>query len=123
MTNRDEPAGEVLRWYNQRGEYSQNRIKELKIGFGMERMPCGQFEANEVFFRIGVLVYNLDRLFVLKTLDSSWHRHQVQTMRWKLYGATGKVVFHGGTLWLQVKRHMRGLFAAVRLRSWRFAVG
>jgi hypothetical protein len=24
----------------------------------MERMPCGQFEANVVFFRIGVLAYN-----------------------------------------------------------------
>jgi len=77
VTSRDEPAEEVLRWYNQRGEYSEDRIKELKIGLGMERMPCRQFEANEVFFRIGVLSYNLGRLFVLKTLDSSWHRHQV----------------------------------------------
>jgi hypothetical protein len=25
----------------------------LKIGFGMERMPCEQFAANAVFFRIG----------------------------------------------------------------------
>ena len=123
VTNRDESAEEVLWWYNQRGEYSENRIKELKIGFGMERMPCGQFEANAVFFRIGVLAYNLGRLFVLKTLDSSWHRHQVQTLRWKLYGTAGKVVFHGGALWLKVKRHMRELFAGIRLRSWRFAVG
>lgn len=122
-TNRDEPAEEVLRWYNQRGEYSENRIKELKIGFGMERMPCGQFEANAVFFRIGVLAYNLGRLFVLKTLDSSWHRHQAQTLRWKLYGTAGKVVFHGGALWLKVRRHMRKLFASIRVQSWRFAVG
>jgi hypothetical protein len=35
------------------------RIKELKPGFGMERMPCGQFSANAVFFRLGVLAYNL----------------------------------------------------------------
>jgi hypothetical protein len=119
VTNRDESAEEVLRWYNQQGEYSENRIKELiKIGFGMKRMPCGQFEANTVFFRIGVLAYNLGRLFVLKMLDSSWHRHQVQTLRWKLYGTADKVVFHGGALWLKVKRHMRELFAAIRLRSW-----
>jgi hypothetical protein len=32
----------------------------------MERMPCGQFGANAVFFRIGVLAYNHGRLFVLK---------------------------------------------------------
>ena len=48
-------SAEVVQWYNQRGQCSENRIKELKIGFGMERMPCGQFGANAVFFRIGVL--------------------------------------------------------------------
>jgi len=78
-TNRTEDAAKVVQWHNQRGECSENRIKDLKIGFGMERMPCGQFEANAVFFRIGVLAYNVGRLFVLKALDSSWHRHQVQT--------------------------------------------
>ena len=68
-SNREGSAEEVVKWYNQRGECSENRIKELKIGFGMERMPCGQFEANAVFFRIGILAYNVGRLFILSTLD------------------------------------------------------
>lgn len=58
----------------------------------MERLPCGRFEANAVFFRIGVLAYNIGRLFVLKTLDKSWHRYQVQSLRWKLYATAGKIV-------------------------------
>jgi len=49
-------------------------------------MQCGQFEAIAVFFRIGVLAYNIGRLFILSTLDASWRRHQVRTLRWKLYG-------------------------------------
>jgi len=120
-TNRHESAEEVVKWYNQRGECSENRIKELKIGFGMERMPCGQFEANAVFFRIGVLAYNIGRLFILRTLDESWHRHQVQTLRWKLYGTAGKIVFHGRAVYLKVSRSLQNLFAQVRLRSWEFA--
>ena len=84
-------------------------------------MPCGQFEANAVFFRIGVLAYNVGRLFVFKTLDVSWHRHQVQTLRWRLYETAGKVVFRGGSIWLKVRRHVRGLFAEIRARSWQFA--
>jgi len=120
-TNRHKSAEEVVKWYNQRGECSENRIKELKIGFGMERMPCGQFEANAVFFRIGVLAYNIGRLFILKTLDESWHRHQVQTLRWKLYGTAGKIVFHGRVVYLKVSRSLQNLFAQVRLRSWEFA--
>ena len=122
-TNRTEDVKQVIQWYNQRGQCSENRIKELKIGFGMERMPCGQFEANAVFFRIGVLAYNVGRLFVLKTLDKSWHRHQVQTLRWKLYETAGKVVFHGGDIWLKVRRHFLPLFSQIRLESWRFATG
>jgi len=120
-TNRREPAEEVVKWYNQRGECSENRIKELKIGFGMERMPCGQFEANAVFFRIGVLAYNIGRLFILRILDESWHRHQVQTLRWKLYGTAGKIVFHGRAVYLKVSRSLQNLFVQVRLRSWEFA--
>jgi hypothetical protein len=45
-SNRVESAADILIWYRQRGEVSENGIKELKIGFGMERMPCGQFSAN-----------------------------------------------------------------------------
>ena len=38
-TNRTESTEQVVTWYNQRGDCSENRIKELKIGFGMQRMP------------------------------------------------------------------------------------
>lgn len=122
-TNRVEDIEQVVKWYNQRGQCSENRIKELKIGFGMERMPCGQFEANAVFFRIGVLAYNVGRLFVLKALDASWHRHQVQTLRWKLYETAGKIVFHGREVWLKVRHHLRSLFMQVRTKTWEFANG
>jgi hypothetical protein len=120
-TNRHESAEEVVKWYNQRGECSENRIKDLNIGFGMERMACGEFRANAVFFRIGILAYNIGRLFVRSTLDESWHRHQVQTLPWKLYGTAGKIVFHGRCVYLKVSRRLQELFARVRLRSWEFS--
>jgi len=128
-TNKIESSEEVVTWYNQRGDRSENRIKELKIGFGMERMPCGQCEANAVFFRIGVLAYNLYRLFLLKILSTSWHRHQVQTIRWRLYQTrlpsggqvAGKIVFHEGQVFLKVRRHFSPLFADIRLRIWEFS--
>ena len=64
-TNLDWPKDVVVKWYDARGEYSENRIKELKIGFSMERMPSSYFKANAVFFRIGCLAYNLFRIFQL----------------------------------------------------------
>jgi hypothetical protein len=120
-TNRTESAEDAVKWYHQRGECSENRIKELKIGFGMERMPCGHLEANAMFFRIGTLAYNLFRLFTLKVLSPSWHRHQVQTVRWRLYQIAGKIVFHGGQVFLKVRRGLCHLFADIRFRIWEFA--
>ena len=120
-TNRADSSEDVIGWYNQRGEHSENRIKELKIGFGMERMPCGQFEANAVFFKIGILAYNLFRLFVLKVLDKSWHRHQVQTIRWRLYHIAGKIVYHQNQIFLKLHRRFFNLFNDIRLRIWEFA--
>ena len=37
-TNHKETPEWIVDWYNQRGETSENRIKEWKTGFGMERM-------------------------------------------------------------------------------------
>jgi hypothetical protein len=120
-TNMDGSAEEALKWYNQRGDCSENRIKDLKIGFGMERMPCGQTNANAVFFTIGALSYNLYRLFLMKTLDKPWHRCQVQTIRWRLYQIAGKIVDHSNRIFLKVRRSYYNLFAAIRLKTWEFA--
>jgi len=114
-------AEDVLGWYNQRGDCSENRIKDLKIGFGMERMPCGQTYANAVFFRIGTLAYNIYRLFLMKALDESWRKHQIQTVRWRLYQTAGKIVDHSNSVFLKVRRDYYNLFAKIRLRIWEFA--
>lgn len=120
-TNKGGSSEEALKWYNQRGNSSENRIKDLKIGFGMERMPCGQTNANAVFFRIGALSYNIYRLFLMKTLDRSWRKHQVQTIRWRIYQIAGKVVDHSNRIFLKVRRNYYNLFAAIRLKTWEFA--
>lgn len=120
-TNMDGPAEEALKWYNQRGDCSENRIKDLKIGFGMERMPCGQTNANAVFFTIGALSYNIYRLFLMNTLDKPWHSCQVQTIRWRLYQIAGKIVDHSNRIFLKVRRSYYNLFAAIRLKTWEFA--
>jgi hypothetical protein len=121
-TNRTEAAEWVLDWYNQRCDCSENRIKDLKIGFGMERMPCGQLKANAVFFRIGVIAYNLYKLFVMKVLDKEWRKFQVQSVRWKLYQTAGKVVFHAGRVYLKISGEAHELFARIRQKSWEFVM-
>ena len=43
-------------------------------------MPCGDFGANAVFFRLGALAYNLFVLFKLLALSVEWRRYRVQTL-------------------------------------------
>lgn len=113
-SNRVDSAAATLEWYAQRGEASENRIKELKLGFGMERMPCGQRTANAVFFRLGVLAYNLFQGFKHWALEKEWRHHQVQTLRWRLYQTAGKVVRHAGQVYLKVRDSVIDLFEGIR---------
>ncbi len=80
-----------------------------------------QYEANAVFFRIGSLIHNLFRLLLSKNLALSWHRHLVQTIRWRLYQTAGKIVFHGGQVFVKVQRGLCQLLTDIRLSIWEFA--
>jgi hypothetical protein len=119
----DGSAEDVVAWYNLRGECSENRIKELKLGLGMERMPCGDFAGNAAFFRIGVIAYNLFVMFKFASLPWEWRRYQLATVRWKLYQTAGKVVYHGNRQWLKVRRCWLGLFGGIRGRTYAFCFG
>ena len=107
--------------YRNCGEVSQNGIKDLKIDFGMERMPCGQFEANAAFFRIGVIAHNLFVLFKHSVLGGDWQRHRVVTVRWRLFHPPGKVVRHARKLVLKIAAEFVELFQDIRCKSYQLA--
>jgi hypothetical protein len=116
-SNREnEDAATTMEWYSKRGDHSENRIKDLKIGFGMDYMPCGTFKANAVFFSIGVLTYNLYLGFRSTALGNGWERSQVQTVRWRLFQTAGKIVRHGRRLYLKISAAMLDTFSAIRER-------
>lgn len=112
----DEDAAATMEWYSKRGDTSENRIKDLKIGFGMEYVPCGSFQANAVFFAVGALTYNLYLGFRSQALGSGWERSQVQTVRWRLFQTAGKIVRHGRRMFLKISAAMLDMFAAIRER-------
>src|SRR4030043_2078956 len=88
-------TGDVLEWHNQRGQ-AETFNKEVKNGIGMERMPCGQSYANAVFFRIGVLAYNLFIGFKRLSCPESWMKQTIGTFRWKMVQVAGRIVKHAG---------------------------
>jgi Transposase DDE domain group 1 len=79
-------------------------------------VSCGSFQANAIFFAIGVLTYNLYLGFRSRALGSGWERSQVQTVRWRLYQTGAKIVRHGRQMFLKVGAAMLDMFAAIRER-------
>jgi hypothetical protein len=114
---------EVLEWHNGRGQ-AENFTKELKIGFGMERMPCGQSYANAVFFRIGILAYNLFIGFKRLCCPESWVKQTIATFRWKVVQVAGRIVKHAGevVLKLMIDLEKLGLFQGIRKKSFELSV-
>jgi hypothetical protein len=86
--------GNVIRWYDQRAEHSENWIKELRLGFGANRLPCGDFDANALYFAICTLAYSLFALMRM-LLPAQGEACRATTIRWRLYALAGKVVRHG----------------------------
>jgi hypothetical protein len=114
---------EVLKWHNQRGQ-AENFNKELKIGVGMERMPCGQTHANAVFFRIGVIAYNLFVGFKRLSCPESWAKHTIATFRWKMVQVAGRIVKHAGevVLKLMIDLEKLELFKGIRRKSFELSL-
>jgi hypothetical protein len=114
---------EVLRWHNQRGQ-PENFNKELKIGLGMEGMPCGQTYANAVFFRIGVIAYNLFIGFKRLSCPESWMKQTIATFRWKMVQVAGRIVKHAGktVLKLMIDLEKLELFKEIRHKSFELSL-
>lgn len=119
----EKDSKEVLEWHNQRGQ-AENFNKEVKIGFGMERMPCGQTYANAVFFRIGVIAYNLFIGFKRLSCPESWIKHTIATFRWKMVQVAGRIVSHAGRIILKlaIDTEKLKLFKEIRGRSFEFSM-
>jgi len=111
----EEPQA-VVHWYCERGEYSENQIKELKQGFSMDQIPCGTLAANAVFFRIGALAYNLYILFKKLVLESNFSRAQMKTIRLYIYHLPGKVVHTARKLYLKLPEYILDCIKKIRDR-------
>ena len=114
---------EVLEWHNQRGQ-AENFNKEVKNGIGMERMPCGQSYANAVFFRIGVIAYNLFIGFKRLSCPESWMQQTIATFRWKMVQIAGRIVKHAGktVLKLMIDLEKLELFKEIRHKSFELSL-
>jgi len=114
-TNRDGLSdSQIVHWYNQRAEDSENRIKELKLDFGGDTLPCSDFHANALYFLISALSYNVFAL-MRQLLPEELAQHRAMTVRWRLYAMAAKVVKTGRQLFVKLKEKHQTLLEQVLL--------
>jgi len=102
--------------YNERAEM-ENIIKELKCGIGMEQMPSGSFEANAVYFAIGVLTYNLYVAQKYLIIREGYERKTIHTLRWSFIQVVGRIVRHAGRVILKITTSLERFRHFLRVRQ------
>lgn len=102
----------VVNHHRQRGTGEQYN-KEIKGGIGLEYVPCNDFKANEIYFWLTIIAYNL--FVILKhLLPVEWVKSQVKTIRWWFIGIAGQVVRHAHRITLKLAGIQNDIFIALQ---------
>jgi hypothetical protein len=99
---------QVIHLHQGRGSM-EKRIGELKHQLNLDHLPCGQFNANCLYFTIGLLAYNLLQLLKLIGLPEEYHTKTVRTLRYQLIKLAGKVITHARYKILQVAAPLKNI--------------
>jgi hypothetical protein len=91
----------LWRFYNQRST-AELIIRELKDAYALGKIPSKDFAANEAFFHIVLLAYNLLSWFKRLCAPPRWQRATLPTLRQKLLFVPAQFVRPGGTPTLRI---------------------
>jgi len=107
VTNNQElEASKQLEWHLGHANM-ENRIKEHKSGFGMEKLPTKKFHANWAYLLIGQIAYNLIAWMKRLVLPEGYHRATIKTIRHQLLNLAGKIVKSGRRRYLVISDEYR----------------
>jgi hypothetical protein len=85
----------LWRFYNQRAR-AELMIRELKDAYALGKIPTGDFAANEAFFQIVLLAYNLLNWFKRLCAPPHLRRATLQRLRQRLFVVPAQLVRPGG---------------------------
>ena len=92
-TNSTLPAEEVVHFYNERGR-CEYYIKEAKYGFDLKHLPSSELGGNGLWFKTGILAYNLIMYLKNIILGGSYTNKEIKSIRYLLFNIAGKLIYH-----------------------------
>jgi hypothetical protein len=73
----------------------ENRIKEAKYGFGIDKIPTGEFYANYAVLQLKMIAYNLVSAFQTEVMEMGSLRMSIRSIRKKFFQIAGKLIERG----------------------------
>lgn len=103
-TNLDLRPIHIWRFYNRRAAV-ELIIKALKRDYPLGRIPTKHFSANQAYFHVLLLAYNLINWFKRLCLPPEFQRMALQTLRTQLLLIPGELVRTGNRPLLKLPAH------------------
>ena len=91
VTNTRWELADTVKFYEKRGN-CENYIKETKYDMNIGSLKMKSFWANEAFFQIMMLVYNIFLLFKMDKVSANEYRQWILTFRLKYVFVAGKII-------------------------------
>jgi len=90
--DREEMDGQRVIWHHNGRGNAERYIEDGKYGLNLRYLPCGQFNANAIYYAIGILTYNLIKLLQLSVLPKRWRNSEINTVKRYFFRLVAKVV-------------------------------
>ena len=97
----DRSPDELERWHRAKANV-ENRIKEAKLGFGLDNLPCRGFHANWAYLLCTLLAYNLLCWLKLLALPAGEHSSYAKRLRFRFISIAATVGRSGRRLILRL---------------------
>jgi hypothetical protein len=81
---------ELERWHRAKANV-ENRIKEAKLGLGLDNLPCRSFHANSAYLLVTLLAYNLLCWLKLLALPPAEHSSYAKRLRFRFIAVAATV--------------------------------
>jgi hypothetical protein len=102
VTNDEVRSADELECWQREKANVENRIKEAKLGFGLDNLPCRGFHANWAYLLITVLAYNLLCWLKLLALPERERTSYAKRLRFRFIAVAASVGRSGRRLVLRL---------------------
>ena len=99
--DQERTADELEGWHRAKANL-ENRIKEAKLGFGLDNLPCASFHANWAYLLITLLAYNLLAWLKLLALPDGERSSYAKRLRFRFIAVAATVGRSGRRLVLRL---------------------